>query len=118
MPIAGVVPTVARDFESSPNSPRGQDDGLGSEDFETAALALISDRAGDPIAVLKQRQHRVLHVNVDSLVNAVILERANHLESGAVSHMRQTRILMSAKVALKNAPIVCAVKHRPPRFEF
>ena len=51
-------------------------------------------------------------------MNAMVLQRANHLQTGAVAHMRETRILMTAEIALKNAAIFGAVKDRAPGFQF
>ncbi len=50
-------------------------------------------------------------------MNAMILKCADHLQAGTVSDMRQTGILVTAKVALENAAIVCPVKERAPRLQ-
>ena len=41
-----------------------QDHGFGFEKLEAAALALVSKRAGDAIAIFKEREDRALHVEV------------------------------------------------------
>ena len=50
--VAGVFPTVAGNFISAANSAGGENDGFGSENFETSTLALICQNAGNAIAVL------------------------------------------------------------------
>ena len=49
-----------------------------------------------------------------ALVNAVILQRADHFEAGAIADVRQARIAVAAEVALQNAPVVGAVEQRAP----
>src|SRR2546422_759648 len=73
--VAGVLPGVAGDLVGLAHSPGGEDDRPGAEHMEEPALPVIPERAGHPLAVLEQREHRVLHVHVDALVDAVILER-------------------------------------------
>ena len=51
-------------------------------------------------------------------MHAVILQRADHLEAGAVADVRQARIAMAAEIALQNAPVFGAIEHRAPRLEF
>ncbi len=60
----------------------------------------------------------MLHVDVDALVDAVILQRADHLEPGAVADVREPRIAVAAEVALEDAPVGRAVEHRAPGLEF
>ena len=57
-----------------------------------------------------------MHFN--ALMNAVVLERADHLEARTVADMGQPRILVAAEVALENATVLGAVKQRAPGFEF
>lgn len=60
----------------------------------------------------------MLHVNVDALMNAVVPQRADQLQSRPVAHMREARILVPAEAALKDAAIRRAIKHRAPRLQF
>ena len=53
--IAGVFPTVARDLVSAADAAGRQHDGLRAKQLESAALALVPERAGDAIAVREQR---------------------------------------------------------------
>ena len=55
---------------------------------------------------------------VDALMDAVILQRADHLQAGAVAHVRQARIAVAAEVALKNLAVLGAIENRAPGFEF
>src|SRR3712207_7832003 len=50
---------------------------LGAEHAEAAALALVGERAGHAVAILEQRDDGALHVHVDPLVDAVVLECAD-----------------------------------------
>src|SRR5882762_1186690 len=55
---------------------------------------------------------RALHVDVDALVDGMVLQRANHLQSGAVAHMRQARVAMATEIALQDAAVLRTVKER------
>jgi hypothetical protein len=57
-------------------------------------------------------------VDVDPLVNAMILQGADHLQSGAIAHVRQARIPMSAEIFVAKCGHLRAVKHRAPGLEF
>ena len=50
-------------------------------------------------------------------MNAVILQRADHLEAGAIADVRQARILVAAEVALQDAAVRRAIEQRAPRLE-
>ena len=47
----------------------------------------------------------------------LILQRANHLEAGAIADVRQPRIAMPAEIPLQNPAIRRAVEHRAPFLE-
>ena len=115
--VAGAFPGIARDFVGATKSAGGNHDRLRLENPETSALAVIAKRAHDAIAVLEQRHDRLFHVNRDALMNAVILQRANHFQTRAVADVRQARIAMAAEIALRNFAFLRAIKHRAS-FEF
>ena len=71
----------------------------------------------DAIAVFEQPDDRALHVHVDALMNAVILQRADHLEAGAVADVGQPRIAVAAEVALQDLAVAGPIEHGAPRFE-
>jgi hypothetical protein len=71
---------------------------LSLEKFEPTALAIIAECADDAFAVLQQRDDANLHVNIDALVHAVVLQRANHFQPGAIAHVREPRIFVSAEI--------------------
>ena len=50
-------------------------------------------------------------------MDPVILERADHLEAGAVADVRQARIFVAAEVALQDAAVGRAIEDRAPRLE-
>ena len=51
-------------------------------------------------------------------VDAVILQGADHFETGAVADVRQARIAVAAEVALQNAAVLGAIEQRAPGFQF
>ena len=57
-------------------------------------------------------------MHVDALMHAVILQRANHFQPGAIADVRQPRIFVAAEISLQNAAIFRAIEDRAPRFEF
>ena len=59
----------------------------------------------------------MLHVHFDALMNAVILQRADHFETRAVADVREARIAMAAEVALQNLAVFGAIENRAPGFE-
>ncbi len=59
-----------------------------------------------------------LHVEIDALMDAVILQGADHFEAGAVADVRQARIAMAAEIALQNFAVLGAIEHRAPGFQF
>ncbi len=102
----------------APDPAGGDHDGLGLENFEPPALAVVAERAHNAIAVLEQRDNCVLHVNDDALMNAVVLQRADQFQPGAVADVRQPRVAVAAEITLENFPVLRAVKNRAPGFEF
>src|SRR5438552_1891033 len=51
-------------------------------------------------------------------MNAVILQRADHLQSRAITHMREAWVPVAAKISLQDAPILRPVENRAPGFQF
>ena len=49
---------------------------------------------------------------------AMVLQRTDHLQPGAIANMRQPGIAMPAKIALQNAAIAGAIEQGAPGFEF
>ena len=115
--VARVFPAVARDAKRAAETAGRHDDRFRAEDLEPPALAIVADRADDAPVVGEERDDGVLHVDVETLVDAVILQRADHLESRAVADVRESRIAVAAEVALENPPVFRAIEHRAPGFE-
>ncbi len=118
MSVAGAIPAVARDLVRLADSAGGKHNRFGLENFEPAALAIVAKCANNAVAVFQQRDDANLHVHIDPAMNAVILQRADHFQTGAVAHMREPRIFVTAEISLQNATVFCAIKHRAPGFEF
>ena len=60
----------------------------------------------------------MLHVHVDALMDAVVLQGADHFQAGAVADVREARIFVAAEIALQDAAVRGAVEDRAPGFEF
>lgn len=90
----------------------------GPEDAEASALAVVAERADDALAVLEEACNGVLHVELDAAVDAVVLERADHFEAGAVADVGESRVLVPAEVSLEDPAVLGAVEERAPGFEF
>src|SRR5436305_6195374 len=103
VPVARVLPAVRRDLVRAADAARRQDDGFRPEQTKTAAFAVVGERAGDSIAILEQGDDGDFHVHVDALMNAVVLERANQFEAGAITDVREAWVAMAAEVSLKDA---------------
>src|SRR5437016_13299922 len=117
MSVAGVLPTIACDFIGAANAAGGEHDCFGAKNLESPALALVTKRAHDAIAIFQQRKNRVFHVNLDALMHAVILQGANHFQPGAIAHVRETWILMPAKIPLQNPTVLCSIENCAPRLK-
>ena len=115
--VAGAFPAVARDLVGAAAPPVASTTARRAEHLEPPALALVAEDAGDAAAVLEQRHDRELHVDVDAAVDAVILQRADHLEAGAIADVREPRIAMAAEVALEDPAVLRAVEDRAPGLE-
>ena len=113
--VAGVFPAVARDLVGAADAAGRQHDRLRPKQLEAPALALVAERADDAVAVLEQPDDRALHVHVDPLVDAVILQRADHLEAGAVADVGEARIAVAAEVALQDACRPSSDRRRAPQ---
>src|SRR5207247_9583780 len=117
MPVAGAIPTVARNLIGFANSAGGENNCFGAKNFEPTAFAIVSEGADDAVAIFQQRYDANLHVNLDALMHAMILQRANHFQTGAIPNVRQPRIFVAAEVPLQNATILGAIEHCAPRLE-
>ena len=116
--VARAFPRIARHGIRAAKSASANDNGLGLENPKTAALAVVAERTGHAVAIFQQRHDGVFHVHRDALMNAVILQRADEFETRAVADVGETRITMTAEIALRNFSFLGAIKHRPPSFEF
>ena len=118
VPVAGILPAIAGHPEGLADASGGQHDGLGAEHLKLALLTVIGDGARDAVSILEQINDGGFHMDVDTHMDAVVLEGADHLQAGAVADVRQAGILVTAEVALQDAAVLGAVKHRAPGFEF
>ena len=56
-------------------------------------------------------------MDVDALMDPVILQRADHLETRAIANVSQSRITMAAEVSLEDSSILRAIEYRSPGFQ-
>ena len=115
--VAGVFPRVRRDLPRLADTARGEHDGLGLEEDELAGVAPVAEGAADAVALLQEPLDLALHVDVDALVDAVVLERPDHLEAGPVADVGQARIAMAAEVALEDASVLGAIEQGAPALQ-
>jgi hypothetical protein len=57
-------------------------------------------------------------VHINAAVDAVVLQRANHLQSRPVANVGKARVFVSAEISLEDASIGRAVEDSAPRFQF
>src|SRR5437879_4999812 len=117
-PVAGILPGVGSDAPGFANSAGGDDDGLRLENDEAPVLAPISKRPGDTTAVHQETRDGAFHVDVNALLDAAILQRANHFKPGAVAYMAEALERVPAKGALQDVAAFGAIKQCAPLFEF
>src|SRR5580704_3812368 len=86
--VASVFPTVAGNFVRPSNSASGQHHRFSAENPEPSAFAFITKSSDDAVAVFEKRKNGVLHIDVDALVHAVILQSPDHLQARAIAHVR------------------------------
>ena len=116
--VAGVFPAVAGDREGPTDPSGGQHDRLGPEQPEPAPLAVVRPARPRCAAALgEDAKDGALHVHVDALVDAVVLEGADHLQAGPISHVSQAGILVTPEVALEDPAIGGPVEERSPRLQ-
>src|SRR5437016_11398982 len=97
--VASVFPTVACDFVSAADATGREYDRFGAENLEASALAFIAESADYTVAIFQQGKNRMFHVHIDSLMNPVILKRADHFQAGAIANVRKSRIFMTAEIS-------------------
>src|SRR5207247_9610771 len=115
--IASEFPTIARDFVGAADAAGRKDDRFGAENLEASALALIAESADYSVAIFQQGKNRMFHVDIDSLMNPVILKRADHFQAGAIADMRETRIFVTAELPLHTPAVLSPIENRTPRFK-
>ena len=115
--VAGVLPAVAGDRVGPTDPSGGQHDRLGPKEPEPAPLAVVRQRSGCAAILGEDAEDGALHVHVDALVDAVVLEGADHLQAGPISHVSQAGILVTPEVALENPAIGGPVEERSPRLQ-
>jgi hypothetical protein len=115
--VAGALPRVGVDLECATDAAGGENDRLRLELHELAVLAPVAERAVDALLVAEEPRDRALHVDGDPEMDAVLLERADHLEAGAIADVREARIRVPTEVALEDAAVLRAIEEGAPLLE-
>src|SRR5580658_1748990 len=110
LPVARTLPGIRVDAKATSDAARRENDGLGPKHDEASRVSPIAEGAACALAIGQQPRDGALHVHFHPAVDAVLLERANHLEARAVSHVGETRVLMATEIALQNAPVGGAIE--------
>src|SRR5678815_2974953 len=116
--VAGAIPAVARDLVSFPNTTGREYDGFGSENPKTTTLAIVTEGFADSRSILQQCENTHLHVHIDSAMNPVILQGADHFQAGEIADVREARIFMAAKIPLQTPTVLCSIENRAPSLKF
>ena len=104
-------------FQALPMPPVAMMIELRLENDEAALLAPVGESAGDAVAVLEQPRDGALHVHVDALMHAAVLQSADHFEAGAVADMAEPLEGVAAEGALQDVAALGAIEERAPLFE-
>ncbi len=115
--VASAFPRIAGDLIGAAQAAGGDHHRLGLKNLEAATFAVVAKRSGDAVAVLQQRHDGPFHVHGDALVDAVILQGADHLQPGTVANVREPGITVPAKITLQDASVLGAIKNRAPGLE-
>src|SRR5713226_10100699 len=100
MAIAGAIPTVACNLVCLANSARREHDRSCPKNLEPPTLAFVTESTHHAVAIFQQGKNRMFHVHIDTLMSAVILQRANHFQPRPITDVRQARIFVATEVSL------------------
>ena len=89
----------------------------GPEHAKGPVFTVVPERSDHARSVLEQPGDRALLKVLHSLMDAVILERTDQLETRTVSHVCESRMGVAPEVALEDLPLLGPVEHRAPRFQ-
>src|SRR5690348_15697807 len=84
---AGAIQAVARDLIGFTHVASREHDRFRAEEVTSPALAIVTKRGADPLAVLEQSKDADFHVHIDPAMHAVVLQGPDHLETGAITDM-------------------------------
>ena len=114
MTVAGAIPTVARDLVGLADAAGRKNDGFRPKNPEPAALAIVAKCSANARSILQQGEDADFHVHIDSAMDSVILQSADHFQAGAIADVREARIFVAAEISLQNSTILGPVENRPP----
>src|SRR3954466_7637681 len=108
--VTSTFPTVARDFVGTAGPAGCKNDRSRAEHLEPSAFTLVPHDSRRASAARQQPDDGEFHVDVDAAVHAVILQRADHFETGAIPDMRKPGISVATEITLKNSAIRRAIE--------
>jgi hypothetical protein len=125
VPVAGVLPGVAGHLVRLADAAGRQDHRGRVEQNERAGLAPVAECAGDPLAVEGEPgdgalgEHLEVGLGVAVLREVLLLQRddlllqgADQFQAGAVTDVREPRVLVPPEVALADLAVLGAVEQR------
>ena len=117
--VAGRLPGVRRVLPRLAHAAGREHDGGRGERDELARTrgGRRRSRRSAPSASVSESEHLALHQDVDAERDDLLLERADHLEPGAVADVGEPGEAVPAEVALQDPPVGGAVEQRAPRLE-
>ena len=115
--VAAVLPRVRGDLVGLADPAGREDDRPGREDDRLARRPPVTDGAGHAGPARDQPRDRALHVDRDAHRDRPVLEGPDHLETGPVADVGESRVRVSAERPLEDAPVRGAVEDRAPQLE-
>ncbi len=116
--VAGVFPGVGSNAPGFANAAGSDDDRFCPENDEAAVLAPVRKRTGNAAVSRQKPSDGAFHVDVNTLLNATVLQRSNHFEAGAVADVAEAFEGVAAEGALQDLAGFSAVEESAPLFEF
>ena len=116
--VAGVLPRVRSHAIRFADAAGSHHHGFCFEHDKAALLAPVAECADNALAVSEQADDGALHEDVKAHLHAAILQRADHLQAGAVANVAKTLKGMAAEGALQDVAIRGAIKKRAPLLQF
>src|ERR1700685_4363333 len=111
--VAGALPRVRRELPGLADAAGRDDDRLGLEGDELTGGAPVRDAPRDAtLVVVDELQDLALHEDVGVHRDDFLLEGTDQLQPGAVPDVGESRVAVTAEVALEDLAVLGAVEER------